>query len=61
MNRRLARLEARRPKRATGPMIEFSRLSPEAQALWAAYEGDVGRMTLIQLDLLATELRRFTE
>ncbi len=61
MNRRLARLEAQRPKRVSGPMIEFACLSPQVQALWLAVDGDVDRMTLTQLDLLAEDLRRFTD
>ena len=41
-------------------MIEFACLSPQVQALWLAADGDVERMTLTQLDLLAEDLRRFT-
>jgi hypothetical protein len=41
-------------------MIEFSCLSPEVQALWLGVDGDLSRMTLAGLDLLATDLRRFT-
>lgn len=58
--RRIAKIEAQRPKRVSGPMIEFSCLSPQVQALWLAVDGDVDRMTLTQLDLLAEDLRRFT-
>ncbi len=61
MARRLKKLEARRPVRVTGPLVDFACLSVEAQALWAACDGDVERMTLTQLDLLATELQGFTE
>lgn len=60
MNRRLARLEAQRPKRVSGPMIEFTCLSPQVQALWLAADGDVNRMTFAELDMLAADLRRFT-
>jgi len=42
-------------------MIEFSCLSPQVQAVWLAVDGDVDRMTFTQLDLLAEDLRRFTE
>ncbi len=42
-------------------MIEFSCLSTEVRALWLDVDGDVNRMTLAALDLLATDLRRFTE
>ena len=58
MARRLKKLEARRPVRVTGPLVDFTCLSVEAQAVWAACDGDVGRMNLQQLDLLAAELRR---
>ena len=58
MNRRLARLEARRPVRVAGPLVDFACLSVEAQAVWAACDGDVEMMTLPQLDLLAAELGR---
>lgn len=58
LNRRLARLEARRPVRVTGPLVDFTCLSVEAQAVWATCDGDVERMTLQQLDLLAAEMRR---
>jgi hypothetical protein len=61
MNRRLARLEVRRPKRVSGPLVEFSRLSPEVQALWLAVDGDVNLLSLAELDVLAAELQRFTE
>lgn len=60
MARRLKRLEAQRPVRVTGPLVDFACLSVEAQALWAAYDGDVERMTLAELDVLAAELRRLT-
>lgn len=58
MARRLKKLEARRPVRVTGPLVDFTCLSEEAQAVWVAHDGDVERMNLTQLDLLATELRR---
>jgi hypothetical protein len=58
--RRIAKIEAQRPKRVSGPMIEFACLSPQVQALWLAVDGDVNRMTLAQLDMLAEDLRRFT-
>lgn len=61
LNRRLARLEAQRPKRVSGPMIEFAWLCPQVQALWLAVDGDVNRMTLAELDMLAADLQRFTE
>jgi hypothetical protein len=58
--RRLCKLEAQRPKRVSGPMVSFSCLSPQAQSLWLAAEGDVNRMTLAELDVLAAELGRLT-
>ena len=61
LTRRIAKIEAQRPKRVSGPMIEFACLSPQVQALWLAVDGDVDRMTLTQLDMLAADLRRFTE
>ncbi len=60
LNRRLARLEARRPKRVFGPMVSFSGLSPQVQALWLAVDGDVNLMTLAELDMLAAELQGLT-
>jgi hypothetical protein len=60
MARRLKKLEARRPVRVTGPLVDFACLSVEAQAVWVAHDGDVERMTLPQLDLLAAELRILT-
>lgn len=60
MARRLKKLEAQRPVRVTGPLVDFTCLSVEAQAVWVAHDGDVERMTLTQLDLLAAELRRLT-
>jgi hypothetical protein len=60
MNRRLVRLEALRQKRASGPLVSFSCLSPQSQASWLAAEGDVNRMTLAELDVLAVELGRLT-
>jgi hypothetical protein len=61
MARRLKKLEARRPVRVRGPLVDFACLSVEAQVLWAAYDGDVERMTLAELDVLAAELLSFTE
>jgi hypothetical protein len=60
LTRRLVRLEARRPKRVSGPMVLFSCLSPQVQALWLAADGDVNLMTLTELDVLATELQGLT-
>ncbi len=60
LSQRLARLEAKRPKRVPGPLVSFSCLSAEVQALWQAYDGDVSRMNLAELDVLAAELERFT-
>jgi hypothetical protein len=60
MNRRLARLEAQRRKRVPGPMIEFSCLSPDMQALWLGVGGDLDKMNLVELDLLQADLRRLT-
>lgn len=59
--RRLTRLEAQRPKRVSGPMVSFSCLSPEVQAMWLAADGDLNQMNLAELDVLAADLRRFTE
>jgi hypothetical protein len=58
--RRIAKIEAQRPQRVSGPMIEFACLSPQVQALWLTVDGDVNRMTLAELDMLAEDLRRFT-
>ncbi len=60
MARRLKKLEARRPVRVTGPLVDFMCLSVEAQAVWVAHGGDVERMNSAELDLLAAELRRLT-
>lgn len=60
MNRRLAGLEAQRPKRVSGPLV-FSCLSPQVQSMWLAVDGDVNVMALAELDVLAAELQRFTE
>lgn len=59
--RRIAKIEAQRPKRVSGPMVEFACLSLQVQALWLAADGDVNRLTLAELDMLADDLRRFTE
>jgi hypothetical protein len=58
INRRLARLEVRRPKRVSGPLVEFSRLSAEVQALWLAVDGDMNLLSSAELDVLEAELRR---
>jgi hypothetical protein len=60
IHRRLCKLEAQRPKRVSGPLVSFSCLSPEVQAIWVGVEGDVNRMTLAELDVLAAELGRLT-
>jgi len=60
LHRRLCKLEAKHPKRVSGQMIEFACLSPEVQALWLDVDSDLNLMTLAGLDLLATDLRRFT-
>ena len=60
LTRRIAKIEAQRPKRVSGPMIEFTCLSPQVQALWLAADGDVNRMNLAELNVLAEDLRRFT-
>ena len=60
LTRRIAKIEAQRPKRVSGPMIEFACLSPQVQALWLAAGGDVNRMNLAELDVLAEDLQRFT-
>ena len=59
IHRRIARIEAQRPKRVSGPMIEFSCLLPEVQAIWQTVA--INQMTLAQLNLLEEDLRRFTE
>ena len=60
IHRRLCKLEAQRPKRVSGPLVSFSCLSPQSQASWLAAEGDVNRMNLAELDVLAAELERLT-
>ncbi len=60
MARRLKKLEARRPVRVTGPLVDFACLSVEAQAVWVAHDGDVNLMTLAELDVLAAELQGLT-
>lgn len=59
--RRIAKIEAQRPKRVSGQMVSSSCLSPQVQALWQALDGDVNLMSLAELDMLADDLRRFTE
>lgn len=58
--RRIAKIEARRPKRVSGPLVSFSCLSPEVQAMWLAADGDLNQMTLAELDVLAAELQEHT-
>jgi hypothetical protein len=58
MARRLKKLEARRPVRVTGPLLDFTCLSVEAQAVWVAHDGDVNFMSVAELDVLEAELRR---
>ena len=54
--RRLAKLEARRPAQGPAQMVDASLLDPTVLALWLAV--DIDKMTLAQLDLLETSLRK---
>jgi hypothetical protein len=42
-------------------MLPLSDLDPEVAAMFIARDYDVNRMTLAELDMLAADLRRFTE
>lgn len=60
--RRIANLEEKRPARSVaGPTVALSELDPVVAAVFVARGGDVGQMTLSELNALEAELRRFTE
>ena len=56
LNRRLTKLEARRPMHGPARMVDANALDPAVLALWLAVEID--QMTLALLALLEDNLRR---
>jgi hypothetical protein len=56
LNRRLTKLEARRPAQGPAQMVDANLLDPEVLALWLSV--DIDQMTLAQLDLLEGALRK---
>ncbi len=58
LDRRLSKLEARRPPQGQVHMIDASLLDPEVLALWLAV--DIDQMTLAQLDMLEANLRKLS-
>jgi hypothetical protein len=54
LDRRLRKLEARAPQRASGPLVP---LPESCHALWLAIGGDITRLTLGQLVWLEAEIR----
>lgn len=61
LSRRLEKLEARRPTSdQAGPKVPYSALSPAVAELLILHAGEVSQMTLVELDLVETEMRRFT-
>ncbi len=59
---RIAKLEARTPPIATSERrVALTELNPAVAAIFLARGCDVGQMTLLELDALEAELRRFTE
>ena len=56
LNRRLTKLEARRPTQGPAQMLDANDLDPAVLALWLAV--DIDQMTLAQLELLEDNLRR---
>lgn len=62
LDRRIAKIEARTPPfAASGKQVLLSELDPAVAAVFLARGYDVGQMTLMELDALEAELRRFTE
>ena len=55
---RLSKLEARRPAQGPAQMIDANLLDPEALVLWLAV--DINKMTLSQLDMLESNLKRLS-
>ena len=56
--RRLAKIELRRPAQGPVQMIDANFLDPAVLALWLAV--DIDQMTLEQLDLLESNLKRLS-
>ena len=54
--RRLAKIEARRPAQGPVQMIDANLLDPEVLALWLTV--DINHMSLSQLDLMESNLKR---
>lgn len=60
LQRRISKLDADRARRVSGPMTEFSSLSPEVQAIWVAVGGDFSLLDLAQLQIIEADIRRLT-
>lgn len=61
LSRRLEKLEARRPPPdQAGPKVAYSQLSPAVAKILILHAGKVSQMTLVELELVETEMRRFT-
>ena len=56
--RRLAKIELRRPAQGPVQMVDANLLDAEALALWLAV--DIDHMTLDQLDMLESNLKRLS-
>lgn len=62
LNRRIAKLEARRPfAKPTGRMISYDEMDPAMVAMYLALDCDVERMSLDQLNLWEAEIMRFAD
>ena len=58
LQRRLTKLEARRPAQGPAQTADANDLDPAVLALWLAV--DIDHMTLAQLDLLEENLKRIS-
>lgn len=58
LSRRLTKLEQRRPALGPVQMVDASLLDPAVLALWLA--NDIDAMTLSQLDMLESNLRKLS-
>jgi hypothetical protein len=56
LSRRLAKIEARRPAQGPAQLVDANLLDPEVLALWLAV--DISHMSLSQLDMLESNLKR---
>jgi len=54
--RRLSKIESRRPAQGAVQLVDANLLDPAVLALWLTV--DINHMTLAQLDLLESDLRR---